>query len=412
MTIKTPEFNINPMVGLPSTVGNVSEIAKDELERIVKSKGLRYVGTRGNPKSPVWIVGEAPGKDEERLGFPFVGYSGQLLDQMLSEVGFNQNDICFTNPFKVRPPNNEIDRLHELGIPLSLFVDQFFEELRNYKPTILILCGKTPTNLLVPDTKPKSRGKNQEEKSGFMSWRGSLLTSPFLKWEHYAIPCAHPAFVLRQYSEREICVFILTRAFEELRFWILNKSLNPLPKRNFLINPKFGDCYDYLRMCLGSKNPISIDIELLRRKVPYTSAFAISPWDAMSMSLWNYTPNQLAVLWRLIDNILKLCRQIGQNYTSFDSHWFRALGLNVNLSLVEDTLIRHHILWPGLRHKLEFQGMQYTRQPYWKEEGKVWSLREGLESLMHYNALDAAVTYEIYLAQEEEFNERRGNISG
>jgi uracil-DNA glycosylase len=391
------------------SVSNLHNYLPNEeiLRKALAAKNLRYVGTRGPVGAPVCIVGEAPGKDEDRVGFPFVGYSGQLLDQMLSEVGFAQDQVWFTNPYKTRPPDNKLDRIGELGIPSSLYIDQFFEELRNQKPTIIISCGKTPTNLLVPETIPKKRaGKDQEAKEGFMSWRGSLLISPLLDWPHYVIPCAHPAFVLRQYSEREICVFILQRAFEEFTHFTRTNRLNPLPVRSLIVNPKFGECWDYLRRCINSSNPISVDIELLRRKVPYTISLAISPWDAISMSLWNYQPKELCILWRQLDEIFKTRRQIGQNYTSFDAHWLRALGFDVNLALVEDTLIRHHILWPGLRHKLEFQGMQYTREPYWKEEGKVWSLREGLESLMHYNALDAACTYEIYLAQEEEFRDR------
>ena len=107
-----------------------------------------------------------------------------------------------------------------------------------------------------------------------------------------------------------------------------------------------------------------------------------------------------------MDEIFRAKWQLGQNYTTFDAHWLRALGFSVNLSLVHDTLIRHHILWPGLRHKLEFQTMQYTREPYYKEEGKSWSPREGIDKLMKYNCKDTLVTYEIYNAQELEFKER------
>ena len=376
------------------------------LRAALAAKGLQYVGTRGDTRSPVCIIGEAPGADEDRGGLPFIGYSGQLLDQMLAESGFKSSDVCFTNPIKTRPPNNEIARLDELGIDLHLFHDQFFEELRLYKPTIIILCGKTPTNLLCPETKQKSYKGKEEDKGGFMSWRGSLLISPFLDWKHYAIPCPHPAFVLRNYSEREICVFILSRAFEEFTYWQTQKTLKPLPQRNLIVNPSFGEAYDFLRRCISSPDHISIDIELLRRKVPYTISFAPSPYEAISMSLWNYPTNQVTLLWRMMDEIFQTKRQIGQNYTSFDCHWLRAMGFNVNLSLVEDTLILHHILWPGFRHKLEFLGMQYTRQPFWKWEGKGWSLRDGLDQLMRYNALDAACTYEIYLRMMEELRER------
>lgn len=392
---------------MSSSVNSTVVSCDSILRQALAQKNLRYVGIRGNSKAPVCIVGEAPGADEDRLGFPFVGYSGQLLDQMLKESGFAQTqDVWFTNPYKTRPPENDIKRIGEYGIADTVFTDQFFEELRSFRPTIIVACGKTPANLLCPETKPKSYRGKEEEKEGFGSWRGSLLISPFLDWPHYVIPMYHPAFVLRNYAEREICIFILTRAKEELDFWTSAHHLKPLPIRNLVVNPSFGEAYDYLRYCTGSIEHISIDIELLRRRVPYTIALSPSPQEAMSISFWNYPTAELRILWRMIDEILSKRRIIGQNFTSFDAHWLRAMGFNVNLSNVEDTLILHHILWPGLRHKLEFLGMQYTRQPFWKWEGKGWSQKDGLDQLMRYNALDAACTYEIYLKMMEELRDR------
>jgi uracil-DNA glycosylase len=377
------------------------------LRSALAAKGLRYVGIRGNPKSPVCIIGEAPGADEDRLGYPFVGYSGQLLDTMIREAGFNNaNDIWFTNPYKSRPPENDIKRIEELGIPINLFTDQFFEELRSNKPTIIVACGKTPANLLCPETKPKAYKGKEDEKEGFGSWRGSLLISPYLDWPHYVIPCPHPAFVLRNYAEREICIFILTRAFEEFTYWQQNKALQSLPMRNLITNPSFGEAYDFLNRCSISHDHISVDIELLRRKVPYTISFALSPLWAISLSFWNYPVREASILWRKMDEIFSKSKIIGQNFTSFDAHWLRAMGFNININNVEDTLILHHILWPGLRHKLEFLGMQFLRQPFWKWEGKGWSQKDGLDQLMRYNALDAACTYEIYLRMMEELRER------
>lgn len=387
---------------------NAFQSSADQLLRTaLAAKGLNYVGIRGNPRSHVCVLGEAPGEKEDFKGLPFVGPSGYLLDNMLKNAGFDNGEVWFSNPYKTRPPDNKMDRLHELGIPLKLFQDQFFEELERYKPTIIVTCGKTPTNLLCPFTKPKRIIKKQDEKKdGFGHWRGSLLTSPFLTWPHYIIPMYHPAFVLRQYSEREICIFILQRAFEEYKYWQRTGALQLLPIRNIITSPSFSDASDFLRRCISSSNPISIDIELLRRKVPYTISFALDALQAVSMSFWNYLPKELIILWRLMDEIFRTKWQIGQNYTTFDAHWLRALGFSVNLSLVHDTLVRHHVLWPGLRHKLEFQTMQYTREPYYKEEGHSWSPKDGIDKLMKYNCKDTLVTYEIFEAQEKEFQER------
>jgi len=326
---------------------------------------------------------------------------------MLADAGFSAGEMWFTNPYKVRPPDNKLDRLGEYGISSKLFLDQFWEELERLKPTIIVSCGKTPTQLLCPFTKPTRIIKKQDEKKdGFGHWRGSLLTSPFLTWPHYVIPMYHPAFVLRQYSEREICIFILQRAYEEWRYFAHHKVLQSLPIRKITTSPSLEDARTFLLRCIASSDPISVDIELLRRKVPYTISFALSPQEAISLSFWNYQPSELVILWRLMDEIFRTKWQLGQNYTTFDAHWLRALGFSVNLSLVHDTLIRHHILWPGLRHKLEFQTLQYTRQPYYKEEGHSWTPKAGIDKLMRYNCLDTLVTYEIYNSQQQEFEDR------
>src|SRR5438445_3198407 len=65
-----------------------------------------------------------------------------------------------------------------------------------------------------------------------------------------------------------------------------------------------------------------------------------------------------------------------------------------------------------MSHKLDFLGMQFTRQPYWKDDGKSWNLREGMSKLKRYNALDASVTLEVFLRQTEELIESHGGGIG
>lgn len=373
----------------------------------LQAQGHIYVGTRGNLRAPTCVLGEAPGENEVSMRLPFVGFSGKLLDQMLSEVGFSQDDVWFFNAYQARPPENDIKRIEELRIPLQLFHAHFFEVLQANRPRIIVACGKTVTNLLCPETKPKRKlGAKQEDKEGFGNWRGSLLTSPYLGWPHYVIPMYHPAYVLRNYEEREICVLILRKAWEETAYWKSNNFIQPLPIRRILVSPGYGEALNYFARCMQSTEPISTDIELLRRSVPYTISFAISPWDAVALSLWNYSTTELVSIWRSINEVLKRKRLIGQNFTSFDAHWLRRLGFTVNLPGVEDTLERHHILWPELLHRLEFQTLQYTREPYYKEEGKGWSPRDSLDRLLLYNGKDSTVTYEVWLEQEKEFQER------
>src|SRR5258708_39801734 len=100
--------------------------------------------------------------------------------------------------------------------------------------------------------------------------------------------------------------------------------------------------------------------------------------------------------------VLNRKRVLGQNYTNFDMYWLTALGLQPNVDLVDDTRIRHAVLWPELSHKLDFMCIQYTREPYYKEEGKGWSrIRggEGLKKTKNYKFKDTLVRPEIYYLQ-------------
>jgi uracil-DNA glycosylase family 4 len=379
-------------------------IARLALETELALKNLKFVGTRGNLGAPICFVGEAPGVDEDSAGKPFVGPSGRLLDTMIFEGGLDASACWFTNPIKTRPPDNKLSRLGELGIGRQVFLDEFFEELNDTKPTFIVACGATPLNILCPATASKS---DDETKIG--KWRGSLLTSPKLGWPHYIFPIFHPAFILRTWDEKYFNTFLLQKLAQEHSFWKTNGRLDPLPVRSILHSPTFDEAFEYLQKCLTSPDIISVDIELLRRRYPYTISFALSSSSAISIAFADYTEDQASVIWRLMGRVLASKKVLGQNYTNFDMYWLGALGLQPNINLVEDTRIRHAVLWPELSHKLDFMTIQYTREPYYKEEGKGWSkIRggEGLRQLKTYNCKDTLVTREIYDVQELEFQDK------
>lgn len=376
----------------------------EELKNLIKSKGLNYVGTRGNANAPVWFVGEAPGANEDACGLPFMGASGQLQDNIIAEARLSQNDICFTNPYKTRPPDNDLDRFGELGIPRELCIDQFIEELNETRPTFIVSAGATSLGILCPFSVDKKTG---EAKVG--PWRGSLLRSPRLAWPHYVVPYYHPAFILRDYSEKQISVFILQRLAEEFEYWRTNGSLQPLPQRELLAQPSYDEAFGFLTECLDAER-VSVDIEMFKRRFPYLLGFAPSAKRAISICLNDFPAERAVTLWRIIDKILRIKQLVGQNFTNFDAHWLEYLGFGVADNIarlpVDDTRIRHTVLWPALSHKLEFMTMQYTREPYYKEEGKAWfgKAKDALE-YRRYNCKDACVTYEIFERQEEELVE-------
>jgi hypothetical protein len=110
-------------------------------------------------------------------------------------------------------------------------------------------------------------------------------------------------------------------------------------------------------------------------------------------------------LWTHLDILFRNTITIGQNFFNFDLYYYEYLGFEFDYTRIEDTLIRHHVLWPELPHKLQYLCRQYTREPYYKDEGQGWSVKN-MDNLKRYNALDATVTYEVFEGEEEEFAER------
>lgn len=371
-----------------------------ELKQLCEKLGKRYVGSRGNPRAPLWFVGEAPGADEDREGLPFVGSSGKELDRMLSEAGIAVEDCYFTNPYKVRPPENDLSRINELGITLDLFMEQFFEEISEYKPPFICALGGTPLGILCSGTVTR-----RDNEAKISKWRGSLLCSERLSWPHYVVPNFHPAYILREWSDRSVSIFIFRRLKEELDYFISTGKHQPLPERQLIPEPSFDEAKDYLEECLNHNGPTSLDIELLARRVPICISASYNRNSAISVSFFDGDSKKQAILWRLLNEVLHKCRVVGQNWTTFDTNWMEALGFQSGIAFCDDTLVRHHVLHPEMSHKLDFQVLQYTREPYYKDEGRGWQPREGFKKLKLYNCKDACCTLEVFEEQEIEFND-------
>jgi uracil-DNA glycosylase len=118
-----------------------------ECTRCRLRKGCNQVVTGiGNIQSPLLIVGECPGADEDLEGEPFVGRSGVLLNKLLSEAKINRSDIYISNAVKCRPPNNRKPLQDELDV-CKIWLWKEIQMLSNLK--IILTLGATPTSLLL-----------------------------------------------------------------------------------------------------------------------------------------------------------------------------------------------------------------------------------------------------------------------
>jgi len=154
----------------------------------LKFTATRLVFADGNPEARVMFVGEAPGRDEDIAGLPFVGRSGKLLDRMIAAIGLDRTSAYIANVIPWRPPGNRTPTPQETQICLPFIQRQI--ELVN--PDVLVTLGNPSTQTLLAT------------REGIMRTRG--------KWFDYdtgtrtirAMATFHPAYLLRSPSYKRL----------------------------------------------------------------------------------------------------------------------------------------------------------------------------------------------------------------
>lgn len=106
----------------------------------------RLVFGDGNPDADIVFIGEAPGKNEDEQGIPFVGAAGKFLNEMLAPIGLERQDIYITNIVKYRPPNNRDPSPDEK----AAFLPYLEAQLEVIQPKIVVTLGRHSMNCFLP----------------------------------------------------------------------------------------------------------------------------------------------------------------------------------------------------------------------------------------------------------------------
>ncbi len=143
----------------------------------------RTVFSDGNPKARIVLIGEAPGREEDEQGLPFVGPSGKLLDRMLASIGLDRGSVFITNVIYWRPPGNRKPEPAEVELCLP-FVERMVELI---DPLAMMFLGGAAAAALL--------GKAE----GITRLRGKFYdyAAPGLPRPIPSIPTYHPAYLLR-----------------------------------------------------------------------------------------------------------------------------------------------------------------------------------------------------------------------
>lgn len=342
-------------------------------------------GPRNRPM--IALVGEAPGREEEIAQRPFVGASGRLLDQMLSQAGIARGECYITNVAKERPlANNFSQRYYEKGnlkfptLELFKLHEDLDKELRAVNPRVIVAIGNEALKALTPYL-------------SVMNYRGTMIDYKGLR----ILPTLHPAYLLRgNYGERVIVEADLRKAQRQAH--------SPyIPPTSFLTNPSFDECCDFLR---SRPSKLSMDIETVNN-LTRCVGFAWSKYEAISIPImkgrshaWNLDQEHtlltlMAAMFGSSDVKFSV-----QNVMYDQTVLAKEFGFQLK-NLDQDTMLAHHLLYPELPKGLDFQSSIYTDHPlYWNYDSK------STESTAFYNCMDCVVTFECAEEHEAEMKKQ------
>ena len=142
----------------------------------------------GNPEADVMFIGEAPGREEDLQGTPFVGRAGQLLDRMLAAIGLDRDTAYITNIIPWRPPGNRTPAAHEIEL-CRPFIER---HITLAKPKILVMLGNIASKSLLDTDK------------GILSLRGTWMECTIGDTKTPAMPTLHPAYLLRNPAQKRL----------------------------------------------------------------------------------------------------------------------------------------------------------------------------------------------------------------
>jgi uracil-DNA glycosylase family 4 len=353
------------------------------------------------PSNPrLILLGEAAGEEEEAQGVPFVGASGSYLNSILASAGVRREDCYLTNVVKVRPPNNKLERLEELGVSIEEFLPELKEELSKINCNVILSLGETATNFSCGETEISKK-------------RGSVYPSIGIIGEgRLIVPTYHPRFIIEQYKMKGVVI-------EDVRKGLrIRKEGYNEPTFRTLLHPTLPEVESYLQQ-LQSVDRFSFDIEVVGSgqiaclgigmggEQTGRSSICI-PFKFGFNNYWN--PFEEWHIWDLIRKVFQGDHlKIGQN-------------LNYDLSKLlpfigepsppwYDLMMAHHLVEADLPHSLGFMTSLYTWPPvnYYKDdpkdEEKSWKYTTSSERLWEYNGKDCEVPLMIEERLTQELKE-------
>ena len=333
------------------------------------------------PGAKMLFVGEAPGDEEVRLGRPFVGPSGKLLDSLLRVSGIGREGVAVTNVFDVQLPGNSlaswcgqaeergrwpeyrtppVDRSMNLRPEHVRHLDRLAQEIVGLRPNIVVALGGTAMWALTGNLSSEITRR-----------RGAVTTCSLPGCAGVKVlPTLDPGFVRKVYKTFTIVARDLIKALGEAEFPEVRTT-----HRALWVEPTLSDLRTFKERHLDPAALISIDIETIPKFRQITcvgfapsAGVAISvpfvDWRRPNRCYWS-TADEEAQAWAWVKEVCEgPAAKLGQNFT-YDFQWLWTQGIAVR-NYIHDTRLMHHALYPELPKDLGFMGSKYAREGAWK----------------------------------------------
>ncbi len=340
------------------------------------------------------LVGDIPGEQDERQGQIFLGSVGRELDSLLDDTGLRRGSLAITNVFLSRPPSGSL--LHWSANKKDAEADRDFtkpwspviadngkyirasviqpalerlrQEVLSVRPNVIVALGGTAMAALTGVS-----GIGRVRGSLYLStlvggYRkqpdGSVLNEPAIK----VIGTYHPSAVFRQYDLRPMVEVDFLKAKAESEFPELR-----LRRRALYLAPTLDDVLAWGKLLCAAPQ-LAVDCETKNGQITCVgfspdpvSSYVIPFWDRRDSS-WSYWPDAASefIAWRVCREILMSpATKILQNGL-YDLQYFLRYKWPMR-RFTEDTMIKHHSLYPGLPKGLDFLGSLYANERAWKK---------------------------------------------
>lgn len=338
------------------------------------------------PNARICVVADYPSYQDQQLMSGYSDAAGTTLSQCIGHSGMSMAECSVV--FVIPTPSTQAEAVRYwtpkggFSSLATMHFAQLQEAIKEANANVYVPLGEIALQALT-------------NKKGITKWRGSILSSIDYYGEVKVIPTIDPRVAIRQYLYR----YFISADFKRINVESLSPELN-LTQRNLKVQPSYLDAVAFLEHCL-SATAVAVDIEVYKKEVSCIS-FATSATECMSIPFdQRWTMEEEMFLWRLVAKLLEdpKIEFVYQNGMFDLSFLYARNHIHGHKGYIHDTMIKHNLNYPDFPKGLGFITSLYTREPYYKDEGKTWfnDLKGGTGDIAQfymYNAKDSAVCFE------------------